>query len=423
MPFNSSGVFQRLFNWRTDRDAGINILAERVDQETDGLASAINDIVENEVSWKAPTKNVNGTEALPTYSFAEDTDTGVYRPSPNTLGMAVGGSKKVEIDEEGMEIAGTTSVNDLTATGTTSVNDLTATGTTSVNDLTATGTTSVNDLTATGTTSVNDLTATGATSVNDLTATGATSVNDLTGAGVERITPFQSIRSFTHGTLVTTDIDVSVGSDYDYFSMQIIGNNYVVPYLPFSVLLGGSHANNRFYNISAISTGSHFSSSIKILKNANGKLCFWLSREVFGQAFSVSVYKVGDEQAIPLNHVISITDESEPASDVKVISPVAPIYAHGTLKVDLTSSRQLDVNYTNTTEKIIRVAVRPSSVNDDNGVGTFYVDNQKVSVFSGYVYTGGSTLPFDTHFVLPNQNYRVTTTTPNSNTFEWWEWR
>ena len=36
--------FQRLFNWKTDRDAGVKILADRMDQEMDGIAAAINDV-------------------------------------------------------------------------------------------------------------------------------------------------------------------------------------------------------------------------------------------------------------------------------------------------------------------------------------------------------------------------------------------
>jgi hypothetical protein len=41
MAFNGSGVFSRLYNWVTDRDAGINILATRMDAETDGIATGL----------------------------------------------------------------------------------------------------------------------------------------------------------------------------------------------------------------------------------------------------------------------------------------------------------------------------------------------------------------------------------------------
>ncbi len=41
MPFNGSGVFNRVYNWVTDRNNGINILASRVDTEDDGFASGL----------------------------------------------------------------------------------------------------------------------------------------------------------------------------------------------------------------------------------------------------------------------------------------------------------------------------------------------------------------------------------------------
>ena len=78
MPFNASGVFQRLYNWRSDRDAGIKILAERVDNETDGLAQGLNDVVQGNVAHKGPIKAPNGTATLPAYSFETATDTGFF---------------------------------------------------------------------------------------------------------------------------------------------------------------------------------------------------------------------------------------------------------------------------------------------------------------------------------------------------------
>lgn len=92
MPFNASGVFQRLFNWRNDRDAGVKILAERMDQEMDGIVDGINTLVRGEFSFKGPVTGVFGTAATPAYSFQEDPDTGVYRVATNSFGFSVGGS-------------------------------------------------------------------------------------------------------------------------------------------------------------------------------------------------------------------------------------------------------------------------------------------------------------------------------------------
>jgi hypothetical protein len=91
MPFNASGVFQRLFNWRNDRDGGIKILAERMDQETDGIAAAINDMVQGNISLKGRIKNVDGTAASPAYTFADDPDSGLFRKPDASIGVSVGG--------------------------------------------------------------------------------------------------------------------------------------------------------------------------------------------------------------------------------------------------------------------------------------------------------------------------------------------
>ena len=37
----SSGTFSRLYDWTTDRDAGVKIRADRMDQEFDGIATAL----------------------------------------------------------------------------------------------------------------------------------------------------------------------------------------------------------------------------------------------------------------------------------------------------------------------------------------------------------------------------------------------
>ncbi|WP_420012235.1 hypothetical protein [Tateyamaria sp.] len=103
MPFDSSGVFQRLFNWRTDRDAGIKILAKRMDQEMDGIVAGINDIVQGEVDFKGPITGVYGTAAAPAFSFQEDTDTGVYRSGTNKLAASASGTKVLELRQDEVE--------------------------------------------------------------------------------------------------------------------------------------------------------------------------------------------------------------------------------------------------------------------------------------------------------------------------------
>ncbi|MBO6507986.1 MAG: hypothetical protein JJ979_05805, partial [Roseibium sp.] len=108
MPFNVSGVFQRLFNWRNDRDAGIKILAERMDQELDGIADGLNDIVAGNVAWRGPMTGVLGTSGAPAYSFSDDPDTGFYRASAGVLGFAVDGTELVRISAADLVFDGET---------------------------------------------------------------------------------------------------------------------------------------------------------------------------------------------------------------------------------------------------------------------------------------------------------------------------
>jgi hypothetical protein len=45
LPFNSSGVFSRLYNWVTDRSNNVKISASRMDAEFDGIATALSQCV------------------------------------------------------------------------------------------------------------------------------------------------------------------------------------------------------------------------------------------------------------------------------------------------------------------------------------------------------------------------------------------
>ena len=102
MPFNATGLFERLYRWIDDRDAGIKILASRMDTEMDGIVAGINDMVEGDVDWRGPMRGAFGTAAAPAWSFAEDSDSGLYRVAANELALAVGGAKVLDIGANGV---------------------------------------------------------------------------------------------------------------------------------------------------------------------------------------------------------------------------------------------------------------------------------------------------------------------------------
>lgn len=57
----------------------------------------------------------NGTAGLPSYSFASDPDTGIYRSAANTLAIAVGGAKVGEVIANEFRIYGAAATNALFA--------------------------------------------------------------------------------------------------------------------------------------------------------------------------------------------------------------------------------------------------------------------------------------------------------------------
>lgn len=91
MTFTGS-TYSRLYNWVADRDANINILAERMDGEMDGFTTAINQIMQGQIPFTGAVKLSIGAASAPALSFATDTDTGLYRIGANNLGMSVAGS-------------------------------------------------------------------------------------------------------------------------------------------------------------------------------------------------------------------------------------------------------------------------------------------------------------------------------------------
>ena len=91
MPFNGSGVFQRLYNWVTDRDGSVKISAPRMDAETDGIVAGLNAVVSQTQPFINAVKVPSGTAALPGYAFTTDLNTGAYNPAADQWAVSLGG--------------------------------------------------------------------------------------------------------------------------------------------------------------------------------------------------------------------------------------------------------------------------------------------------------------------------------------------
>lgn len=98
MPWNGSGLFERLHSWVTDRDNTIAIDAPKMDAEMDGMVTAINDVVEQNQPFLGELLAVDGAVGAPGYTFSADLDTGVYRIGANQIGIATGGVSALTID-------------------------------------------------------------------------------------------------------------------------------------------------------------------------------------------------------------------------------------------------------------------------------------------------------------------------------------
>jgi len=116
MPFDVSGNFTRSHNWKQDRDNGIRILADRHDEEDDNFAGAFNlTFLRNGVVPMTGPLNMGGqrintveagTPGAPGLTFELSPATGIYQLSPNALGIATNGIKRLEVNDAGLTVAG-----------------------------------------------------------------------------------------------------------------------------------------------------------------------------------------------------------------------------------------------------------------------------------------------------------------------------
>ena len=171
MPWNGSGVFARLFSWVADRDGGIDILADRMDQDTDDIAQGMMHCLtvngETVPVANLPMANFRHTGAS---VGVADTDYATLGQIKNGGGGLAGGL---------LPAAGGTITGDLAVTGNTTLGGtLAVSGVASLAGLTATTAAFAGTLSATGAFSgvagsfSATLTVGGATTLHALTATG-----------------------------------------------------------------------------------------------------------------------------------------------------------------------------------------------------------------------------------------------------------
>jgi hypothetical protein len=71
------------------------------DQKFESIINSVNKLIVSgtNIETTVPVYSVDGTVALPSYTFSADLNTGIYRPSADTLGFTTGGVERVNISE------------------------------------------------------------------------------------------------------------------------------------------------------------------------------------------------------------------------------------------------------------------------------------------------------------------------------------
>lgn len=212
MPWNVSGLYERLYNWVADRDLAIAITASKMDAEQDGIVGAINDIVQQNEQFQGSILAVDGAIATPGYTFADDTDTGIYRSAANTAALVTNSTALLTWNASGVTIptlaATTADIDGGTLDGVTIGGSSAAAAT--VTNLTASGTVSFSGATVSDAGTITTADINGGT-VDGVTiggaAAGAGTFTNLTATGTVTLTG----ATVADGGAVTT-IDINGGT-------------------------------------------------------------------------------------------------------------------------------------------------------------------------------------------------------------------
>jgi hypothetical protein len=138
MPFDVSGNFTRLYNWQTDRNNGIKILASRMDGEFDNFATGMNLVFFRDgrvnmagtlgMGSNRMTGVSDGSAANPSIKFNGDTNSGPFLDGLSRWGVAVNATKRFVVSAAGIEVVGGVAAATGAFTGSVTAADITTTG-------------------------------------------------------------------------------------------------------------------------------------------------------------------------------------------------------------------------------------------------------------------------------------------------------
>lgn len=136
----------------------------------------------------------------------------------------------------------------------------------------------------------------------------------LDGMHAASMVPLQSVRDFTNGTLIQTNIDYSVSAGISWL-LEITGNAYNEK-IPFDISVQGYIYDNAIIAHGGISNGTYINGLVAL--NYNGNLCFWFPRQSYWHGYTVSVYN-SSAAGLTSNLVTSVTNAAKPAGATKEV--------------------------------------------------------------------------------------------------------
>lgn len=114
--YNGSGTFNRLYNWTNDAANGINIRADRMDNEMNGFASGLSTALTKDgqttataqIPFAQGLKVSSGAVGTPSIAFTSSATTGFYRVAADSPGLAIAGANQLTVDSAGRFLFHTT---------------------------------------------------------------------------------------------------------------------------------------------------------------------------------------------------------------------------------------------------------------------------------------------------------------------------
>ena len=131
-------------------------------------------------------------------------------------------------------------------------------------------------------------------------------------ANIDTTEWIHSLRDFTNGTLITTNINYGV-TNGDPFVLEVRGNSYG-NIVPLDLLYQGYIYSDTIINHGGLSNGYSISGLVAL--NVSGNLCFWFPNQGYWQGYNVKVYAANEGRAT--NRVTSITNVAKPTGTKEV---------------------------------------------------------------------------------------------------------